>query len=198
MASLCRGSRSRPQPRSGGASRDSLEGLALVRPLHGKRSCSHLGNVRADGARIVDILDVLDKTYGKSDSKEAQKLKSPQPYAPGRRRRFYLAVLIERPTSTPRYDISLLQNRASHVSGPAIPLHPDYSPMHRSTAAEPSCARCKQCARPAMRMTIGRHRKRRPRHDLLIWGMSVSRPTFIQQRTLAGHRAMSVLCQKRT
>src|ERR1700730_13206715 len=78
------------KPRSGGASRDSLEGLALVRPLHGKRSCSHLGNVRADGARIVDILDVLDKTYGKSDSKGAQKLKSLQPYASGRRRRFDL------------------------------------------------------------------------------------------------------------
>jgi hypothetical protein len=26
-------------------------------------------------------------------------------------------------------------------------------------------------------------------------GMSVSGPTFIQQRTQAGHRAMSVLCQ---
>ena len=35
-------------------------------------------------------------------------------------------------------------------------------------------------ARPTMRMTIGRHCKRRPPHDLLIWGMSVSLPTFIQ------------------
>ena len=62
------------------------------------------------------MLDVLSKTYGKGVSAEAQKLKTPQPHAPDGSRRFYLAVLIERPTSTPRYDISLLRNRASHVS----------------------------------------------------------------------------------
>jgi DNA-binding transcriptional LysR family regulator len=81
---------------------------------------------------------------------------------------FYLAVQIERPTSTRRYDISLLRNRASHVSAHAIPLNADRSPLCRSRAAEPSCARCKTCARSAMRMTIGRHCKRRPPHDLLI------------------------------
>src|ERR1700675_265443 len=47
----------------------------------------------ADGARIVDILDVLSKTYGKGDTEGAQKLKSLQPCAPGRRRRFYLAFI---------------------------------------------------------------------------------------------------------
>jgi hypothetical protein len=84
------------------------------------------------------MLEVLSKTYGKGDSAEAQKLKSPQPHAPGRRPRFYLAVLIERLTSTPRYDISLHQNRASHVNGHAIHAHADCSPLRRSTAAEPS------------------------------------------------------------
>ena len=34
------------KPRSGGAARDSLEGLALVRPLRDKQSCSHLGKIR--------------------------------------------------------------------------------------------------------------------------------------------------------
>lgn len=66
----------------------------------------------ADGARIVERLDVLSKTDGKGDSAEAQKLKSPQPHAPGRRPRFYLAVQIERLTSAPGYDISLLRTRA--------------------------------------------------------------------------------------
>jgi len=37
-------------------------------------------------------------------------------------------------TSTQRYDISLLRNRAVHVGGPTVPLHADHSPMHRSTA----------------------------------------------------------------
>jgi hypothetical protein len=64
-----------------------------------------------DGARIVDIFDVLNKTYGKGDSEGVRKLKSLQPYAPGRRRRFYLAVQIQPPTSTRHYDISLRRNR---------------------------------------------------------------------------------------
>jgi hypothetical protein len=81
------------------------------------------------------MLEVLGKTYGRGDSKEAQKLKPPQPHAPGRRPRFYLAVLIERPTFAPRYDISLRRNRASHVSGPAIPPHADCSRLHLSTTA---------------------------------------------------------------
>jgi hypothetical protein len=74
--------------------------------------------VWADGGRIVEMLDVLGKTYGKGVSEEARNLKTPQPHAPGRRRRFYLAVLIDRPTSTPRCDFSFLRNRAPHVSGP--------------------------------------------------------------------------------
>jgi hypothetical protein len=145
------------KPRSGVASRDSLEGLALVRPLRGKRSCSHLGKVWADGARIVEMLNVFGKTYGKGVWEVAQKLKTLQPHAPSRRRCFYLAVQIKRSKSTLRYDISLRRNRAPHVNGPAIPLHANWLPLHRSTAAEPSCTRCKQCARLATRMTIGRH-----------------------------------------
>jgi hypothetical protein len=66
------------------------------------------------------MLEVLNETDGKGDSAEAQKLKSPQPHAPGRRPRFYLAVLTERLTSAPRYDISLRRNRASNVSPHAI------------------------------------------------------------------------------
>jgi hypothetical protein len=135
----------------------TYDGLALVRPLRGKRSCSQLCKVWADGARIVEMLDVLSKTYGKGVPEGAQKLKTPQPHAPSRRRCFYLAVLIERSKFTLRYDISLLRNRASHVHRPAILPHADCSTLRRSTAAEPSCARCKQCARPATRMTIGRH-----------------------------------------
>jgi hypothetical protein len=82
---------------------------------------------------------------------------------------FSLAVQVERSTSTLRYDISRLRNSASHVSAHAIHAHADCSPMHRSTAAEPSCARCKQSARPATPMTIGPHCMRRQPHDLLSW-----------------------------
>jgi hypothetical protein len=78
---------------------------------------------------------------------------------------FYLAVSVERSKSTPRYDISLRRNRAPHVSGPRIPMRTDRSPTRRS-AAEPSRAHCKDCARPATRMTIGRHCASRPPHDL--------------------------------
>jgi hypothetical protein len=81
-----------------------------------------------------------------------------------RRPCFSLAVQIERSKSTPRCDISLLRN---HVSAHAIHAHADWSLRHRSTTAEPSCAGCKQNARRATRMTIGRHCMRRPPHDLL-------------------------------
>lgn len=160
--------------------RDSLEGLALVRSLRGKRSCSYLGKVWADGPRIVEMLNVLSKTYGKGVWKGAQKLKTPQPHAPSRRRCFYLAVLIERPTSTPRYDISLLRNRAPHVSAHAIHAHAGCSPVRRSTAAEPS---------PRPSQTV-RSISDADDNQTALWapptarftdlGMSVSLPTFIQ------------------
>jgi hypothetical protein len=182
LASPCRGSdsRSRPQPRSDGAFRDSLDGLALVRPLCGKRSCSHLGKVCADGARIVEMLDVLRKTYGKGVWEKAQKLKTLQPHAPRRRRCFYLAVQIERPTSTPRYDISLLRNRASYVSEHALRAHAVAYRMHRSKAAKPSCARCKACARPAMLDDNRTALCMPPSARFTDLGMPVSLPTFIQ------------------
>ena len=82
-----------------------------------------------------------------------------------RRRRFYLAVLIECLASTPYYDIPLLRKRASHVSAHAISPHAESLTVRRSKATEPSRARCKQRARPAMRMTNGRHCKRRRPHD---------------------------------
>jgi hypothetical protein len=109
LASLCRGSgsRSRPKPRSGGAFRDSLDGLALVRPRRGKRSCSHPGT---DGARIVEMLDVLSKTYGKGFLRELKISNHPNHMRHDGSRRFYLAVFLERPTPAPRYDISRLTN----------------------------------------------------------------------------------------
>jgi hypothetical protein len=45
----------------------------------------YLGKVLADGDRIVVIVDILDKTYGKGVPEGAQKLKSLQPHAPSRR-----------------------------------------------------------------------------------------------------------------
>ena len=82
---------------------------------------------------------------------------------------FYLAILIERSKPTPRYDISLLRNRASNLGGTAIPLQADCETLRRSTTAEPSCVRCKKCAGLAMRMTIRQNCMRRPPRDLLSW-----------------------------
>ena len=68
---------------------------------------------------------------------------------------FFLAVLIEHLSPTPRYDISLRRNRASNIRGPAVPPRVDRWPMPRLVTAEPSCARCRECAWSAMRTTIG-------------------------------------------
>jgi len=133
-------------------------------------ACNAEACIVAAGARIIDIIDVLAETDSRGVQRGGVKSQSIQPHAPGRRRRFYLAVLVGRPRSTLRYDISLLRNHASHVSGPAVPPYAGCSPLQRSTAAEPSCTRCKQCARPAMRMAIGRHCVRRRPHDLRILG----------------------------
>jgi hypothetical protein len=56
-------------------------------------------------------------------------------------RRFYLAVLIERLTFAPRYDISLLRTRASHVRAPAIPQHA-LAPMLSASAAVAAATAC--------------------------------------------------------
>ena len=58
-----------------------------------------------------------------------------------RRRRFYLAVLIERLTFAPRYDISLRRYHARHVSPYGIDARADRSRIRWLMAAEPSCAR---------------------------------------------------------
>jgi hypothetical protein len=60
------------------------------------------------------------------------------------------------PTSPQRSIFLTLRNRAPSVSRPAISPHAGRSPMHRSTAVALLRAGCKQCDRPAMRMTIGR------------------------------------------
>src|SRR3979411_2228013 len=48
---------------------------------------------------------------------------------------FFLAVLIEHLSSTPRYDISLRRNRASNIRGPAVPPRVDRWPMPRLVTA---------------------------------------------------------------
>jgi len=75
-------------PASAVAREDASDGLALVRPLRGKRSCSVSGKLWADGAWIIDMMHVLSKTYGKCVWDKAQKLNTRQPYAPSRRRCF--------------------------------------------------------------------------------------------------------------
>jgi hypothetical protein len=109
---------------------------------------------------------------------------------------FSLAVQIERSMSTPRYDISRLQNIASHVSPHAIHARAHCSPRHRSTTAEPPCARCKQSARPATRMTIGRHCMRRPPHDLLSWACRSHFRSSFQSRKDNGRRRISHSCHE--
>ncbi len=52
--------------------------------------------------------------------------------------------------------LSLSQNRASRVSRATILSHAGRLPMHRSTAIALSGTGCKQCDRPAARITIGR------------------------------------------
>jgi hypothetical protein len=95
---------------------------------------------------------------------------------------FSLAVLIEGSTSTPRCDIFLPQNRVSHVCLHTIHVHADRSPLHRSMTSEPSRALHGQ----AMPMTIARHCKHRPPHDLRIWGDLLL--IFIQLRKYDGRR----------
>ena len=51
---------------------DSLDELALVQLRRAKRACPHPDKVWADGARIVEMLDVLSKTHGKGDSEGAE------------------------------------------------------------------------------------------------------------------------------
>jgi hypothetical protein len=69
--------------------------------------------------------------YGKGDSEGAEKFKSLQPYAPGRGRRSYFAILIERLTSAPRYDISLLGKLCIKLSPHAIHANADGSALSR-------------------------------------------------------------------
>jgi hypothetical protein len=66
-----------------------------------------------------------------------------------RRPRFSLAVLIEHLSSTPRYDISLRQNRASNIRGPAVPPRVD-------RWADASVSHCRTVVRPLQRMRLER------------------------------------------
>ena len=52
------------------------------------------------------MLEVLSKMYGRAILRRLKNANHPNHMRPARRRRFYLAVLIERLTFAPRYDIS--------------------------------------------------------------------------------------------
>ena len=93
--------------------------------------------------------------------------------------------------------LSLSQNRASRVSRATILSHAGRLPMHRSTAIALSGTGCKQCDRPAARITIGRigiavHR--------IICGFDIAgftsalRSITEVQRTLADHRVRTCQC----
>jgi len=137
-----------------------------------------MGLDAAAGSRGIESIHVVDRSDSSCACAKSESSHQPNHMRPGRRRRFYLAILTERSKSTPRYDISRLRNHASHVSAHAIHARADRSPMHLSIAAEQPCARCKQSAWPVTWMTIGRHGMRRPPHDLLSLGMSISLPIF--------------------
>ena len=105
---------------------------------------------------------------------------------------FYLAILRRQPTSPSRSIFCVLRNRASRVSGPAMPPHADRSPMHRSTADALLDARRKQRARLAVQMTIRRiacavHR--------IIYGpgMPVSLRLFVQFSEVMSQKRRGVL-----
>ena len=126
------------------------------------------------------ILQPFREKRRQGDLRDTLKTQAHQPQAHDDRRRFYLALLIGRPRSTLRYAISLRRDRASNISSPAVPSHADRSPVHQSAAAEPSCAHCRECAWPAMRMTIGPALIAPSMARLIDLGMSVSLPIFIQ------------------
>jgi hypothetical protein len=128
------------------------------------------GPDRAAGSRGIESIHVVDRSASRSSTRCPPNLNSHNHNQHAGRPCFSLAIQIERSTSTLRYDISRLRNSASHVSSHAIHVYADCSPLHRSMTAEPSRERCKQSARQAMPMTIGRHCKRRPPHDLRIRG----------------------------
>jgi hypothetical protein len=100
------------------------------------------------GAWAIDFVRISQKAPSGRYTRRPLNLSSHNHNQRDRRPRFSLAVLAERSKLTPRYAVCLLRNRASNLSGTAIPLHADCATLHRSTAAEPSCVRCKRCARP--------------------------------------------------
>ena len=106
---------------------------------------------------------------------------------------FSLAVQIERSTSTLRYDIYRLRNRASRVSEHAIHAHAECSPLHQSTTAEPSCARCKKKRSAGDADDNRTALYAQPTARFTELGMSVSLRIFIQLRKYNGHRGTSHL-----
>jgi hypothetical protein len=92
------------------------------------------------------------------DSCARQKTKCRQPLASGAMRErssLYLAILRRGLSWPSRSTFSVLRNRASRVGGRAISSRADCSPLPRSTTVGVLGPRCKQCDRPAARMTIG-------------------------------------------
>jgi hypothetical protein len=122
------------------------------------------------GARRIDFVWLSQKAPSGRFTRRRLNLNSHNHNRRDRRPGFSLAVLIEHLSSTLRYDISLRRNRASNIRGPAVPPRVDRWPMPRLVTAEPSCARCRECAWSAMQTTIGRHGSHHPMHDLPILG----------------------------
>lgn len=79
----------------------------------------------AAGSRGIESIHVVDRSASSCAGAQSESSDHPNHMRPGRRRRFYLAVQIERSTSPLRYDISRLRNIASHVSPHAIHAHAD-------------------------------------------------------------------------
>ena len=94
-------------------------------------------------ARKIDVVGVSQKAMAGRFLRRLPNFNSHNHNQRGRRRRFYLAVLIERPTSTLHYDISPPLKLQSGAGGPAIPPHADGSALPRATGFQPSCAHCK-------------------------------------------------------
>lgn len=87
------------------------------------------------------MLEILSKTYGRAILRRLKNSNQPNHMRPARRRRFYLAVLVERLTFAPRYEIPLRRYDARHVSPNGIDARADRSRIRRLAAAETSCAR---------------------------------------------------------
>lgn len=141
LASPCRGSGSRSRPQAAKRWRASATALTDCR-WSGLFAPSGLARHRRKVERMAlgSLISLMssEKCMAGRFLRRLLNLNSHNHNQRGRRRRFYLAVLIERPTSAPRCEISLLRNRAPHVSPHVIHARANRSRMRRLVAADPS------------------------------------------------------------